>query len=79
MNKIYVTGDTHTEWVRRLNGKNFPEGKGLTEEDYIIICGDLGTIILIKHFPKKKPHVGFLLLCKSVLQAWTKVVEYVYI
>lgn len=42
MNKIYVTGDTHTEWVRRLNGKNFPEGKRLTEEDYIIICGDLG-------------------------------------
>lgn len=40
--KIFITGDTHTEWVKRLSSKNFPEGKTLTENDYVIVCGDFG-------------------------------------
>lgn len=40
--KIFITGDTHTEWVKRLGSKNFPEGKTLTENDYVIVCGDFG-------------------------------------
>lgn len=39
---IYVTGDTHGDWISRLNSNAFPEGKTLTKDDYVIICGDFG-------------------------------------
>lgn len=39
---IYVTGDTHGEWMKRFNTKAFPEGKDMTKDDYVIICGDFG-------------------------------------
>lgn len=38
---IYVTGDTHGEY-ERFTTKNFPEQRGLTKDDYVIICGDFG-------------------------------------
>lgn len=42
---IYVTGDTHgTIDIHKLNSKNFPEGRTLTKDDYMIICGDFGFI-----------------------------------
>jgi hypothetical protein len=41
--KIYVTGDCHGDF-RKLNTKNFPAQATLTEEDYLIICGDFGTV-----------------------------------
>jgi predicted phosphodiesterase len=42
---IYLTGDTHTPiHIHKLNSKNFPEGKNLTKNDYVIICGDFGLI-----------------------------------
>ena len=41
---IYITGDTHAEFERfskrRLAGKGFH----LTEEDYVIVCGDFGGV-----------------------------------
>lgn len=39
---IYITGDTHTEWMKRLHMESFPEQKEMTKEDYVIICGDFG-------------------------------------
>lgn len=39
---IFATGDTHGDWMTRLNSRSFPEGVGLTKDDYVIICGDFG-------------------------------------
>ncbi len=40
---IYVTGDLHGEVdIKKLNNKNFPIGKELTKDDYLILCGDFG-------------------------------------
>lgn len=39
---IYITGDTHGDWMSRLNTHNFPEQKSLSKKDYVIICGDFG-------------------------------------
>ena len=41
---IYITGDTHADFKRRFNSKNFPEQKEMTKDDYVIICGDFGGI-----------------------------------
>lgn len=39
---IYITGDTHGDWLNRLNSHNFPDGRELTKEDYVVILGDFG-------------------------------------
>lgn len=39
---IYVTGDTHGDWIRRLCMDAFPEQKKMTKDDYVIVCGDFG-------------------------------------
>ena len=39
---IWITGDTHGDWVHRLNKDSFPEQKEMTKNDYVIICGDFG-------------------------------------
>lgn len=39
---IFITGDTHGDWMRRLNTSSFPEQKEMTKNDYVIICGDFG-------------------------------------
>ena len=40
---IYVTGDIHLNHdSAKLNSTFFPEGKNLTKNDYVIICGDCG-------------------------------------
>ena len=31
---IYITGDTHGDWMSRLNTKAFPEQKEMTKDDY---------------------------------------------
>jgi DNA repair exonuclease SbcCD nuclease subunit len=42
---IYVTGDTHIPIdISKLNTKKFPEQKELTEDDFVIICGDFGGV-----------------------------------
>ena len=40
---IFVTGDTHSDFVR-FNTNNFPEQKEMTKDDYVIICGDFGGL-----------------------------------
>lgn len=45
MSRIIFTGDTHGSLeTKRLSFKNFPEGRNLTKNDYVIICGDFGCI-----------------------------------
>ena len=39
---IYITGDTHGDWMSRLNVHVFPEQKEMTKDDTVIICGDFG-------------------------------------
>lgn len=39
---VYVTGDTHGEWLSRFSSRDFPEGKELTKDDVVIVCGDFG-------------------------------------
>lgn len=39
---IYVTGDTHGDWITRLKVDSFPEQKEMTKDDYVIVLGDFG-------------------------------------
>lgn len=40
---IYVTGDLHGSYdIRKLSSEFFPEGKGLTRNNHVIVCGDFG-------------------------------------
>lgn len=39
---IYVTGDTHAEWIHRLCKEVFPEQSEMTKDDFVIILGDFG-------------------------------------
>lgn len=42
---IFFTGDTHGEIdIHKLSSENWPEGKALTKNDYLIICGDFGLV-----------------------------------
>lgn len=38
---VYVTGDVHAEF-NKFSTKNFPQQKGMSRDDYIIVCGDFG-------------------------------------
>lgn len=40
---FFVTGDIHSD-PRRFTSDDFPIGKELTKEDYVIICGDFGLL-----------------------------------
>lgn len=45
MSRIFLTGDTHGSLeIKKLSFKNFPLGRNLTKEDYVIICGDFGCV-----------------------------------
>lgn len=49
MSKIFVTGDLHSYIdFDKLYEFAFREGKNLTKEDYLIICGDFGVIFNYK-------------------------------
>lgn len=39
---VYITGDTHAEWMTRFNTKNFPEQRELSRDDFVIVLGDFG-------------------------------------
>ena len=40
--RMFITGDTHGDWVHRLNMESFPEQRELTKDDYVLVCGDFG-------------------------------------
>ena len=39
---IYITGDTHGEFSRFSNKRMKKQGRELSEQDYVIVCGDFG-------------------------------------
>lgn len=39
---IWITGDTHGDWIHRLNMDSFPEQREMTKDDYVIVLGDFG-------------------------------------
>ena len=42
---IYITGDIHREQdIHKINPREFIAGRTLTDQDYVIICGDFGCI-----------------------------------
>lgn len=43
--RIFITGDTHADvdW-HKLNTNIFTQGKGLTKNDFVIVCGDFGGV-----------------------------------
>ena len=40
---LYFTGDIHGNPIR-LSSKSFKEGRTLTKNDYVVICGDFGLV-----------------------------------
>lgn len=45
MNRLFVVGDLHGDYdATTLNTKNFPDGKNLTKEDYVVVLGDFSFI-----------------------------------
>jgi hypothetical protein len=41
----YITGDVHGNIdIHKFNSNNFPHGKNLRKDDYIIVCGDFGLV-----------------------------------
>ncbi len=40
---IYITGDTHSDF-QRFTEEKFPIQSEMTEDDYVIICGDFGGV-----------------------------------
>ncbi|MDD4804164.1 MAG: metallophosphoesterase, partial [Candidatus Pacebacteria bacterium] len=45
MSRVFITGDLHGKGeISKLNSKNFPVGKELTKEDYVIILCDFGLV-----------------------------------
>ena len=53
---IYLTGDTHREFMSRFNMANFPEQEKMTKDDYVIICGDFGGVWDIGWESKSEKH-----------------------
>ncbi|MDD6826965.1 MAG: metallophosphoesterase [Oscillospiraceae bacterium] len=53
---IYITGDTHAEIdISKLSNRNWEESRGLTRNDYLIICGDFGFPFLPTDFSEIEP------------------------
>lgn len=45
MSRIFITGDTYGSYdMTKLSRRHFQEGKTLTKNDYVIICGDFGCV-----------------------------------
>lgn len=42
---IYITGDCHGDWGRKLSSKVFTEQKEMTRDDFVLVCGDFGVWI----------------------------------
>lgn len=55
---VFVTGDVHGGYdLGKLSNKNFPMGKKLTREDYVIVCGDFGLPFLDSDLYKRDVHI----------------------
>ncbi len=62
---IYVTGDAHGSqsyghfsvdgFMHRFSTASFPEQKGMSKEDYVVICGDFGGVWTADRFRVQEP------------------------
>lgn len=50
---IYITGDCHGEF-ECLSNHAFPEQKQMTKDDYVIICGDFGSVWNVEKEDRKE-------------------------
>ena len=61
MSRVFVTGDTHGPMsIGRLDANNFPKGKELSKEDYVIICGDFGLIFDVEESDEEREWLSWL-------------------
>lgn len=83
---IFITGDTHGEFSRFSNKRMKSRGINLTENDYVIVCGDLGlcwkkdgTFDYDCKFFKEKPyallwvqgnHENFDMIAEYPIEEW---------
>lgn len=66
---LFVTGDIHGPHdIAKLNTKNFPEGKGLTKDDYVVCTGDFGLIWDVNKSTKGE---AYLLDWLTEVKPWT--------
>ncbi len=46
---IYVTGDTHgSNHLGKLEGEQWPAGRGLKRDDLVLVCGDFGGVLRLE-------------------------------
>lgn len=61
MSRVFITSDTHGHFdIGKLNSDNFPTGKELTKDDYVIICGDFGLVFDQTETDEEKYWLGWL-------------------
>lgn len=70
---IYITGDTHGDIdINKISASNWPEVKNLTEDDYLIICGDFGFPFLPTDFSGDYPLSQETLASRHTYEHWMK-------
>lgn len=61
MSRVFITGDIHGHIdIGRFNSDNFPAGKELTKDDYVIVCGDFGLVFYQTETDKEKYWLDWL-------------------
>lgn len=60
MNRVFVTGDIHSEILDRFSNRNFPESKNLDKSDIVIVAGDFGGLWEVKESSKEKYDLDWL-------------------
>jgi len=76
MKMIYITGDTHGEIdISRLCASNWPDAEKLTENDYLIICGDFGFPFLPTDFSPNIPMTENTRASRYNYEYWMKMLS----
>lgn len=70
---IYITGDTHGgNDIGKISAVNWPEVRNLTENDYLIICGDFGFPFLPTDFSFDPPASPEARSARHTYEHWMK-------
>lgn len=56
---VYITGDLHADF-RRLSSTQFPWQKGMTRDDFVIVCGDFGGVWDVSSTPREEYWLSWL-------------------
>ena len=60
MNRIFVTGDIHSEICTRFSNRNFPISRELDRSDIVIVAGDFGGVWDIQEGAQEKYGLDWL-------------------